>query len=880
MENESGLTKRGFLQSIGAALPTLQLLSAGEAAPRPAGGAASGKFTPVDCSPHFTAAPADLSPGQPLRMPSGQRELRGIPFALGPEGSSSKSWMVLSRRQASWTHPAVEIPLHGKAGFVCLAQFCERDPSESPAPGSHALERAGQTLADLVLLYEDGTRHVHPIRRRFEVNSPSGVWGHLSFASVTHRKESPRKLTDPLRSGRDWGNLQMGLWDADYADAANEGTGLLWLSAIANPFPDRTLKAVRFESRSDDALVVCGVTLFHGGENPLRYERLSLYRIAIPEGPAERWHVDVDLGVVARTFQLPPFDAEAFLSSAVKGLGETRQAPGAAAPLYAEITASTEAILTLRDARTGREYRFDMGRAMSGEEIAAQPAGPRVEVVERDRVWVRGKVVDAATGRPTPVRLALRSSQGRYIPPYGHRTEINNAWFSDYGADLQWGASSFSYTDGTFQVELPVGEVYVEVTKGFEYEPIRRKLDIRAGQGELNLEVARFADLRAKRWASADTHVHFLSPSTAVLEAQGEGVNLVNLLAAQWGDLFTNVGDLAHGPLTSRDGETIVWVGTENRQHLLGHLGLLGGRGEPVFPMSAGGPHESYIGGPLWNTLSDWADRCREREGLVVAVHFPYPTAELAADIALNKIDAVELWPVNMGEQFNNLRFQEWYRYLNCGYRLPAVAGTDKMGAWIPVGAHRAYAYLGDDEFTFANWAKAVRKGNTFMSSGPLLFFAADGHAPGGEIALRSGAVEVHAEVQSATPVHRLEIVWNGDVVASREERSGTRRMDLKETIRVTGPGWLAARCGSRFLSAGTRIAAHTSPVYVVTPGRELFSPEVAAYMLTLIEGAEYWAQNLAVRPDAQRFARALKVFRDAREEVHRRLHQHGIRHP
>ena len=35
---------------------------------------------------------------------------------------------------------------------------------------------------------------------------------------------------------------------------------------------------------------------------------------------------------------------------------------------------------------------------------------------------------------------------------------------------------------------------------------------------------------------TADTHVHFLSPSTAVLEAQAEGLNLVNLLAAQWGD--------------------------------------------------------------------------------------------------------------------------------------------------------------------------------------------------------------------------------------------------------------------------------------------------------------------------------------------------------
>jgi hypothetical protein len=78
-------------------------------------------------------------------------------------------------------------------------------------------------------------------------------------------------------------------------------------------------------------------------------------------------------------------------------------------------------------------------------------------------------------------------------------------------------------------------------------------------------------------------------------------LNIVNLLAAQWGDFFTNVGDLAQGPLSSRDGETVVWTGTESRQHILGHLGLLG---VPVSPMSAGGPRESYIGDPLWESLA------------------------------------------------------------------------------------------------------------------------------------------------------------------------------------------------------------------------------------------------------------------------------------
>jgi hypothetical protein len=76
---------------------------------------------------------------------------------------------------------------------------------------------------------------------------------------------------------------------------------------------------------------------------------------------------------------------------------------------------------------------------------------------------------------------------------------------------------------------------------------------------------------------------HFLSPSSALLEGYAEGVNVVNLLASQWGELMTNVGDF-DGKTTwglkdaGGDGEYLVRVGTENRQHVLGHISLLGWR--------------------------------------------------------------------------------------------------------------------------------------------------------------------------------------------------------------------------------------------------------------------------------------------------------------
>jgi len=82
--------------------------------------------------------------------------------------------------------------------------------------------------------------------------------------------------------------------------------------------------------------------------------------------------------------------------------------------------------------KAGKEYVFDLSEGGSGQELEprnSSPRGTRIEILEREKVWLHGQAVDAATGRPTPVRLAFRSKEGRYIPPYGHRTEINDGWF-------------------------------------------------------------------------------------------------------------------------------------------------------------------------------------------------------------------------------------------------------------------------------------------------------------------------------------------------------------------------------------------------------------------------------------------------------------------
>ena len=67
-------------------------------------------------------------------------------------------------------------------------------------------------------------------------------------------------------------------------------------------------------------------------------------------------------------------------------------------------------------------------------------------------------------------------------------------------------------------------------------------------------------------------------------------------------------------------------------------------------------------------------------------------------------------------------------------------------------------------------------------------------------------------------------------------------------------------------------LGAHTSPVYVVAGGEELFSPSDATYMLTLIDGGMTYLDTLSVRYQEERHRQMKAIFEQARAELHRRM--------
>jgi hypothetical protein len=454
------------------------------------------------------------------------------------------------------------------------------------------------------------------------------------------------------------------------------------------------------------------------------------------------------------------------------------------------------------------------------------------------------------------------------------------------------GQLSYAYTDGTCQGWLPRGKVIVDVARGFEYEPLRQEVEIAPGQTRLELTLDRWVHMNEERWYSGDSHVHFLSAQGSHMEANGEDLDVVNMLQSQWGSLFTDAQEFTGG--VSDDGESLVYVSQENRQHFLGHL-ILWGLKEPVMPWCSDGPGEAELGGTLEVTMSDWADQCRGQGGTVVIPHLPNPNGEPATLIATGRADAVEML------RHGAFEHQEYYRYLNCGYRLPLVGGTDKMSNDVPVGLYRTYVRIPEDEpFTYDSWCANVAKGRTFHSGGPILRLKVDGHDIGDTLRLpgNGGTVEVEAEAESTLPIHTLQIVQEGRVVASSDDAGGTRTLRVSAKVEVTGHSWIAARCGGPDYTAvahhdgwGRGIMAHTSPVYLACGDEEwwMFDESTAQYMLTLVDGCLQYirGQSRQHRPGTathhhggdDHMAYLESPFREAQQALHRRLHQHGIPH-
>lgn len=527
----------------------------------------------------------------------------------------------------------------------------------------------------------------------------------------------------------------------------------------------------------------------------------------------------------------------------------------------------------------GKQFAFVSNRAGASVLYAADMGGGplsswrAVTIIGQRPVRPTGTVrvkVLGPDGQPVAARIYVTAADGRgYAPANGFHREIA-------ATGIQ-----YFHTTGAFDVEVPGGHTVIEAIKGYEYQPESTSVDVPAGGSRsVTMKLARMIDLPARGWYSGDTHIHDLhqgrfglTHQTFFDELRAEDIHVTNALIHMDGTrLMGRWNDLTGKPSPLSTPQYILQYGEEFRGSL-GHISLLG-ISRFILPFTAGVRGTAYA----QPTPDSWYIDSAHVQGGIAGFPHPYyspvTTPALAAstlipvDAALGKGDYYDIGAVWSDEYSST---EMYYRLLNCGFRLPATAGTDNFSdVWRdpPPGADRTYVHI-RGKLTLANWFAGIKAGHTFGSTGPLVFLDVAGHEPGDEIRVASNAprtLAVHAEAVSIAPMSRLDIIVNGKVVDSviAKSKSESLKMTFNSPVAIPEGGWVAARVigpSSRYVTDSYAFA-QSSPVYVVRGGRPFASAEDARFLGEAVDALWTRVEHSPWRSPAERDAFHAEITR------------------
>ena len=323
---------------------------------------------------------------------------------------------------------------------------------------------------------------------------------------------------------------------------------------------------------------------------------------------------------------------------------------------------------------------------------------------------------------------------------------------------------------------------------------------------DVMVEMTRWTHMTKAGWYSGEAHIHanygygtwYNTPETMRQQCVGEDLNVGNFMVANSdADVVYDRPFFRGGPDPLSTNEYILYWNQEFRSTVWGHMTLLNLRQvvEPVFTGFAGttNPWDSPSNG-------DVADRTHWQKGLVNYTHVsqaddwsktPYAAKAIPIDVALGKIDTFDInnsWAACV---------PLWYRLLNCGFRVPATAGTDvflnRIGSNLP-GGDRVYVNVGGP-LTYEGWIDGLKAGKSFVTSGPMLEFTVNNEGPGAMLKIvEKPTVRVKATARSLFPLMKAEVVHNGQVVAMATLSDDKRTATIDKELTLDRGGWLAFR--------------------------------------------------------------------------------------
>ena len=461
-----------------------------------------------------------------------------------------------------------------------------------------------------------------------------------------------------------------------------------------------------------------------------------------------------------------------------------------------------------------------------------------------------------AAGAAMPVRFSVTGADGRGWAPDDAWRHADDA----FDRNVRPFEMTYFHARGPATLTLPAGTYSVLATHGLEYAPVTRTVTVVAGATtDARVRLDRLMDLPARGWWSGDVHVHMNyggayrnGPAHLRAQAEAEDLHLVEDLIVNKEQRIPDVARFAAGLDPVSTATTLVKHDQEYHTSWWGHTGHLGLGKALILPDYAG--YADTAAASLFPDNATIMDLAHAQGGISGYVHpfdppLPDPagpdalTNGLPIDVALGKADYMEV----VGFSDHRTTAEVWYRLLNCGFRLPAGSGTDAMANYAslrgPVGMNRVFVKSGAP-LEYRAWLAGLKAGRTFASNGPILSFSVDGHEAGDEIRLPEGAHTLTARVamRSIAPVERVEIVANGQVVATIPVAPGGLSAEATVKLPVAHSGWYTLRAWSENPVEPVLDIypfATTSPVYVTVGGRPVRNAADARYFVAWIERVE-----------------------------------------
>jgi outer membrane protein assembly factor BamB len=485
------------------------------------------------------------------------------------------------------------------------------------------------------------------------------------------------------------------------------------------------------------------------------------------------------------------------------------------------------------------------------------------------QVTVRLITRDTDTGELIPCRILLVDSKGQFVIP-GSSESLDRMFF------LSSGDTSFQAFSGNFTLSI---------ARGNEYVPIHDEMitipDNTTETFTITRSLKRWIHMKEMGWYSCDNQVNNWdqrTPESLYIYQLAEDLNISHLIAMGMYNTVYNYEYFQKGAFAFSQPFYPMTIGEEWRSYSWQNHMVIMNHSQPLSIWGNG----FYDGvSPYHFSFPHAMDACDETHtygGIVIAAHpfFYEPFTQMddvdtnrklafetPADIALGKMDGMQIYMYGqhyLYGQYDEWNRYVWYRLLNCGFKIPPFAGSDAllnntvyqkvvMGAL--AGTVRSYAYIPDqkDRLDYDAWIKASANGQSFVSSGAVVFFTVNGKLPGSEIHLDApgGArtVTVTADARWIGGLEKLYFIVNGATV-EEISLSGEKTVITKE-IQLTESSWISCRVeGAPFDEFDGD--AHSGPVYVILNNKPQRSREDAMYFARWID------QHIALLDSANHF--------------------------